>query len=205
MIKNKRIVTPAGVAQYPHLIKPDTKFNELGEYKVNLIVGADEAKPLIAELEKSLQDSITLAQEKAKGKKINTARPPYDLEVDAEGNETGNYVFKFKAKANIVTKTGETFKQKVVIVDAKGKPFTPTALWGGSTIKVSAEVIPYFTAMVGAGISLRLKAVQVIKLVEGSSSGGNKFGFGTEEGFEAVEETTATEFETSDAEENADF
>ena len=30
--------TPQGVAQYPWLSKPDTKFSEEGDYKVNLII-----------------------------------------------------------------------------------------------------------------------------------------------------------------------
>ena len=32
------ITTPKGIAQYPWLSKPDTKFSEEGEYKVNVIL-----------------------------------------------------------------------------------------------------------------------------------------------------------------------
>ena len=41
--------------------------------------------------------------------------------------------------------------------------------------------MPYFTPMLGAGVSLRLKAVQVIKLVQGKSD--NNI-FKEEDGFE---------------------
>ncbi len=36
MIESKTMVTPIGEAIYPRLLKPDTKFNELGEYKITL-------------------------------------------------------------------------------------------------------------------------------------------------------------------------
>ena len=42
-------------------------------------------------------------------------------------------------------------------------------VWSGSEMKVSADMIPYYTAMAGAGVSLRLKAVQITKLVEGGA------------------------------------
>ena len=39
--------TPKGIAQYPWLSKPDTKFNEEGVYKVDLIIPKSDAIPLI--------------------------------------------------------------------------------------------------------------------------------------------------------------
>ena len=39
--------TPQGVAQYPWLSKPDTKFSEEGDYKVNLIIAKEEALPAL--------------------------------------------------------------------------------------------------------------------------------------------------------------
>ena len=41
------ITTPKGIAQYPWLSKPDTKFSEEGEYKVNVILTKEEASPLV--------------------------------------------------------------------------------------------------------------------------------------------------------------
>ena len=37
-IPNVKIVTPKGIAQYPHLTKADTKFSEVGEFKTSLIL-----------------------------------------------------------------------------------------------------------------------------------------------------------------------
>ena len=56
-------------------------------------------------------------------------------------------------------------------------------VWGGSEIKVSAELIPYFTSMVGAGVSMRLRAAQIINLIEGGSNSSG-YGFKEEEGYE---------------------
>jgi len=50
-------------------------------------------------------------------------------------------------------------------------------------MKVSAELIPYYTAMAGAGVSLRLRAVQITKLVEGGSGNAKGYGFGEEDGY----------------------
>ena len=39
--RNPRYVTQVGVAIYPHLVEPDTKFNAEGEYKVKLRLSPD--------------------------------------------------------------------------------------------------------------------------------------------------------------------
>lgn len=67
------------------------------------------------------------------------------------------------------------------------------AIWGGSVGKVSYEVgvdvetgePGYFIPGTGAaGLSLRLKAVQVLKLVSGGDRDASGYGFGVEEGYE---------------------
>jgi hypothetical protein len=76
-------------------------------------------------------------------------------------------------------------------------------VWSGSEMKVSAELIPYFTAMAGAGVSLRLRAVQITKLVEGGA--GNSKGYGFDEvkdGYVAPEDKT---FENEVANSQTDF
>ena len=61
---------------------------------------------------------------------------------------------------------------------------TDCNVWSGSEMKVSAELVPYYTAMVGAGVSMRLRAVQITKLVEGGNGNAKGYGFGEEEGYE---------------------
>ena len=42
MAMSNAFTTPVGVAAFPYLSTPDTKFNEEGEYKVNLILTKEE-------------------------------------------------------------------------------------------------------------------------------------------------------------------
>ena len=67
-------------------------------------------------------------------------------------------------------------------------------------MKVAYQLIPYNTPMLGAGISARLKAVQILKLVEGQ----NQNIFKEEDGFEATNETPKSNG-TSTVQESSDF
>lgn len=182
--KAERFVSPKGVASYPYLTKPDTKFNPEGEYKVSLVVPADEAQKAIDFLTKQHEASVAKAKSENKGKRVKEGELPF-IE-----NEDGTVTFKFKLKAKVTPKVGEPFEQKPVLFDAKGKPLTgEVKVGGGSVIKVSYETVPYYTAIAGAGVSLRLKAVQIIELKEfGGSASAENYGFEEEEGFEASED-----------------
>lgn len=201
--KLPRYVTPTGVAQYPYLTKPDTKFNPDGEYKVNLEIPAEDASEIMSFLDEQLAASIEKAKEENKGKKIKEGDAPYSV-----NEETGKVTLKFKLKAKVTTKSGDEWEQKVAVFDAKGKPLENTPnIGGGTKMKVSYEVIPFYTSLVGAGISLRVRAVQVIDLVEfsgGASAGA--FGFGEEDGYEAEESATEkNEFKDESGTEEEDF
>ena len=74
------------------------------------------------------------------------------------------------------------------IRDAKGNPVNGLAVGNGAIVKVGYELSPFYTQLVGAGVSLRLKAVQIITLVERGGADASYYGFETEEdGFEADE------------------
>ncbi len=70
--------------------------------------------------------------------------------------------------------------------DAKGSMMAKHNIYGGSVVKVNGSAAFYDSPSIGAGVTLRLRAVQVIEYVEGSSGAG-KFGFGEEVGFTADE------------------
>jgi len=196
--KNKRIVTPVGISQYAWLTSPDTRFDEEGVFKVNLMLVTTDAKTLIQQIDDSLKDSITLAKEKAKGKNIKEAPLPYSAELDDKNNLTGNTIFKFKCKAQITTSNGTVIPNRVALFDSKGTPLVDVNIWSGSEMKISADVIPYYTSMVGAGVSLRLRACQITKLVEGGGYSATGYGFAEETGYEVTTE------ESSDTEEGKD-
>ncbi len=205
-----KLVTPVGVSQFAWLNKPDTKFDDNGHYKVNIILDGDSAKPLIKSINDEIAKAVEMAKEKSKGKNIKTANTPFEEEVVEETvngkkvmKPTGNIIFKFKAKAKIIMKNGDVIDNKVPIFDSKGTPMT-NQVWSGSEMKASADMIPYYTAMAGAGVSLRLKAVQITKLVEGSGASSSSHGFSeVKDGYTAPEDKTfENEVEQS---QNADF
>mgnify|MGYP000330087498 FL=1 len=158
--------TPKGIAAYPWLSKPDTKFSEEGDYKVNLILTKEDAAPIIEQINEVFAENVKAEIKKNKGKEVKTSNPPYMNELDADGNPTGNIIFKFKSKA----------AYKPAIFDAQGTVMLESNIWAGSEIKVNGSIGPYFTPLIGAGVALRLRAVQVIQYVEGGT-GPERFGF----------------------------
>ena len=103
---------------------------------------------------------------------------------DDTGEPTGNVIIKFKSKA----------AYKPAVFDAKGSMMAKHNIYGGSVVKVNGSAAFYDSPSIGAGVTLRLRAVQVIEYVEGSSGAG-KFGFGEEVGFTA-DESVAVDDET---------
>ena len=166
MNDNIKGVTEVGKAIYPHLNKPDTRFQKEGVYKVTLELSPINAKNLL----KHIDDGIALATKDSKSNK--TASLPYKTD------ENGNLHFNFKCKASGVSKTGQNWEQKPKVFDSKGTPISRDILvWGGTTMKVAYEIIPYSNNMLGSGVSLRLKAVQVHELVSGGGASADSYGF----------------------------
>lgn len=200
--KAPRFVTPIGVAQYPHLTKPDTKFNPDGEYKVSLELDASAAEEIVSFLDEQFEQSVANAKKENAGKKIKEGDVPYSV-----NEENGKVTVRFKLKAKVTPKKGEPWDQKVAIFDAKGKPIVDDIKIGGGTkMKVSYELVPYYTAIAGAGISLRVRAVQIIELVEyGSGAQAGSFGFGEEDGYEAVTTAKTDDFKDETESEEEDF
>jgi len=89
-LKLPRFMTPKGKAVYPHLIEPDTKFDPEGVYKVDLSIPADEAAPLVEQLEAIRDEYVEKTLDEAEGKKKAalkkyTVADVFDEEVDDEG------------------------------------------------------------------------------------------------------------------------
>ena len=189
-------VSVAAEAVYPHLVKPDVRFNELGEYKVTLKVAKQDASEMVKEIDQAIEDSLAKAEKENKGKKIKSAPKPYK-------EESNNVFFKFKMKASGINKrTNEKFTQRPQLLDAKKNPIASnTSIWGGSIMKVAYQPVPYYTPMLGAGVSLRLKAAQIIKLVEGKADNI----FKEEDGFEATPEKENSNAQSQEVQESSDF
>ena len=169
--------TPKGIAAYPWLSKPDTKFSETGDYKVNLVLTKEKALPILKQINDVFLANLEEETKKAKGKEVKKANPPFAEELDEEGKATGNIIIRFKSKA----------EYKPSLFDSKANAIEDVNVWSGSEIKVNGSIAPYYTSLIGAGVSLRLRAVQIINLVEGGRSASG-YGFEEQEGYEYKEE-----------------
>lgn len=212
-------VTPAGIAVFPKIQpgEPDTKFEADGVYsmKIKFDDEADEAalrKLLDEAMQQAFDDAVEQAKTQAKtpkageqaAAKVKPADPPYVPEVDRDtGEETGRLLFGFKQKAKVRrARDGKVFEFTVPRYDAGGKAIPDDVeVWGGSKVKVAFEIRPFYTAKVGAGVSLRLRAVQVIDLVSRRPRTADAFGFSPEDGYTAPD-APATPFDKGETEES---
>lgn len=201
-----RQLTQTAEARYPHLNEPDDRFGD-PVYKTDLIFGSrDEAAELIELIEQRQQEAIAMAVEEAaaKGKKVHPskiklANLPIKMEEDDDGDETGRVIIgSFKTKARGTTSDNKVWERKLPLFDSKGKPVDRDAvsIWGGSRVKLSFIAEPFYTAALGAGVTLRLEAVQIIELRSGGNKTADSFGFGAEEGYEAEEAPTMPSADT---------
>lgn len=214
--------TPVGTAKYPNIVKPRAKYQReddfkkgvigSGEYSLKLILSGAEAAGLAEKIDAAAAAALEQARADAKNpkeaKEYKLATPSYKAEVDDDGEETGNTTFNFKLPSTIKSKSGDAIKLRPALFDAKGKPLTNPNLnvGGGSKVKLAFEMRPFaIKGPVGAGVSLQMKAVQIIELVEWNGEKDAKgYGFGEEEGFDSsalpVDETPAETPERTDSE-----
>jgi hypothetical protein len=190
-------ISELGEALYPHLNRPDVKFNEAGEYKVTLKIPEAKAKSMIASYEKAIQDSISEAEQKLNGKKVKLAPKPFSV-------EDGFALFKYKMKATGVNrKTKEPFSQRPALFDAKKNPLNPSTcnIWGGSKLKIAYNLRAYYSPALGAGVTAQLKAVQIIELVEGKQLDL----FSKEDGFETTPTEEMNNVQRTEVQTSTDF
>lgn len=154
-----KYTSPKGIANYPALVRPDTRYNPEGTYKTGLIVSAEEVEELIEQC----KDCFT--EEFGKKKPISSAQMPYKKHSVKDGDDyvdTDDYVINFSSK-----KMPKFF-------DAKGNPITNTKLiekmGGGSKLRLKGAIGAY-NAGGKVGVKIYLNEVQVIKYVEFNGGG----------------------------------
>lgn len=164
-------------------------------YKIRVIGSKAELSDFLAKVEEvaeqALEDARTTLEDtfknaktgKEKGvakeelAKLKPADRPYKPVYDDDGNETDDIIVQFKQNATYKDKKTQKIMQmrKPAVVDYKGNPLKREIRFGeGSIVIVAYEISPFYTAAVGAGASLRLQGVQIIKAVAGG--GGPSFG-----------------------------
>jgi hypothetical protein len=209
--KNPRFTTPKGELKFPNLQKPD-RYDESSswQYKADIVFDSQEAVQDIVDKIDEVQDNKLAEAKKNNPKsksKIKKADPPYEQEVDENGEETGRFVLKARQNAYIEGDDGETINLKPALFDAKGKPIKKRLNTGTGTVaRLNIELAPsYVAGQKSVFVKLRLKAAQIVKYQPvGGGNDPKAFGFAAEddeEAFDSSEVEEAEEPETSDEEE----
>ena len=179
----KTITTPVGIARFPSLNRPDTKFSEVGVYKVNLELSSEDAEPFVKQVEALFADFLADKKRELKKDKLKLHPAPWE-------ENDGMTQLKLKVPAMGKNKeTGEEYSRKPTLFDASGKE-EDVNIGGGSKLKVA--VVPYcwYTASLGAGVTLQPKAVQVLDLVTWGGGGtAETYGFDVSEAKEPADKT----------------
>lgn len=169
------IVSPKGLASYPFLNKPSTKFKPEGEYSVKLVLSKEDGEKLVEQIKAVLRDAYKEQCALLKKDKLKMADFPW------KETEEGKLEIKFAQTASFTSKTGETYERKIALFDTKGNPVSDS-IGSNSILRCAADVYPWYTPLLGMGVSLRLKAVQVVELVAPSMNlSASAYGFTSEE------------------------
>lgn len=170
-----------GIAAYPHLIKPDTKFNPDGDYRTKLRVPAEKSDALIEAMNTAREEFLADMEPKDR-KKIKRNHDLFEAETDDEGTETGFNVFSFKTRATFKSKkTGDIVQKNIRFFDSFNQPVKPKDMWSGSDI-VIAGTIGVSVVQGVCYVSLRPEGVQIVRLVTGGGASADSYGFETVEG-----------------------
>lgn len=218
---NPKFTSPRGEFKYPKLDKPDYGTKDYpcpeGKYEVRLVLKASDpaTKQFIAALNPIYNEAIADAEAKFGELKVETrkklksvtANDLFTTLYDKETEEpTGFIEFKFKMAASGIANKGKDnerkWTSKPTVFDSKGTPLAKVPeIWSGSIGKISFEAQAYFIpGTAAAGLSLKLKAAQLIQLRQGGAKDASEYGFGAEEdGYEYNEEASSEGFSDESA------
>ena len=190
--------TVKGQAYWAKVILPDKEYQT---FNIEILLDKAKQEEFKAMIQAEIDKKVEMHTEGKKKPKVE--HYPWRIVEDADGMETGEIRFKFNMKKSFVTRDGETVEQHPQVFDSKGNLITDKSfkIGNGSIVKVAYFMSPYFNKG-KAGVSLRLKAVQVIELVHyGVNSDPKAFGFAEEEegfAYDKEQMDRALESETED-------
>ena len=181
---SEKMKTPRGIAVFPALHRPDTKFDENGSYKADLRL--DPSNPGVQKFLSKIDALYKSHMGKAHPKNADSSNKNalYYAEADKEtGEPTGFVVVKMRVKNKISKRSGELWDRRPAQFDAKGRPIgNPKQVGGGTVMIVSFE--PYcWVNGATKGVSLQPLAIQIIELKEWNNErDAADYGFGDETG-----------------------
>jgi len=158
--------TPHSEAIWPKVILPETKFDPAGVYEIRFKVKDPEhEKKFLAEMEEEYELAYRQTCEEKHQTQLPRDKPPWKKDSD------GRTIFKAKLKASGVF-DGQPWENKPPkLYDAAAKRIEspdPNKLrsGNGSIVRVVFRIYPYPRVVQKFGITLRLKGVQLLKLIE---------------------------------------
>lgn len=197
-----------GNARWAKVFEADTRYVPEGEYSIQVTLPEAEATEVCEQFNSMIEAKRAEAvKDNPKLTNVLSTHQPFEMDTDEAGTPTGDIVFKAKMKARVKSKDGKVYEQKPMVVDAKKTPLDGSTLIGnGSVVKIAVEPFAYMMpATKTVGVTLRLKAVQVIDIVEYGNNAASIFE--EEDGFvtAAVQKDDALDVFGGDADAEGDF
>lgn len=137
------ILSPVGVVEYPHTVRPDTKFDKFGCWSVCLSLSKEDAQPIIGAIQHAITEATRNTTETRRASK------PYTQHQD------GSCAFSIRAKAWPKASPPRVF-------GADGQEVSREAVKHGSKARVRFALIPFSSANIGSGVALRLQEIHLI-------------------------------------------
>ena len=175
--QNLRITTPVGKSVYPKLTEPDTKYDDNGVFSCRLILSEEDYNTVQEQIAPWLEYEYERYCKAADGKKLKRHEsPPLKRNID------GDYELYAKQLARRETSRG-VLNFSVALFDSTGKKINdPPNIGSGSKFRLSVEPHSWNSPLLGVGYTLRLRAAQLIELVEYNPDAGAIYGFSSEDG-----------------------
>lgn len=188
-VKRNKFNTSVCASKWPWLMVPDTKFNELGEYKVDLIMNPATAKTLCGEVLAEVKGQAGVLRAKDKELKDFPLAWPVKDDCTEDGEVTGDKLIAFRQKARVVREGQEDITYHVAVLDAKRNAMPPTIKLGsGTTMRICFQVrLVKDTLNKCIRIKFHPLAAQIITLVEWLQD----FGFEDADGYTAPADVAA--------------
>lgn len=177
--------SPFGPVDYPHLNRPDDKFNKDNPlYKGAQRLTGEVAEKFAAEIIEASDKALADFLESEEGQKLTPKQRkefavyyPFEREEDDEGEPTGFILFDFKQNSVIRLKDGTTKEVKIGLYDAAGNEMDKLVRHG-SVVRFRYAMRPItMKSLKQVGVRLDFAMVQVKELAQG----------GSQKGFDAVD------------------
>lgn len=193
--EKKTLTTPRGTLLWPRITEPDYEYNAKGVFSTKIALDpSPELTEIVSYLDFLRDEFVANLKKKEPKKEFKLAEMPYKPELDENKEPTGRTILSIHSYASGVSKkTGKPWKKSgIPMYDRQGTALMIADVkpWSGTLARVNFQPFPYFiNNQIGAGVTLYLQAVQIIKLVSGGARDAADYGFSDEPEPEDVGET----------------